>query len=153
GRRDSPSTRAEGGVVDGSDGAGAADEKQLALAVGDVPDVGGSVLARGHERPAAGGELLSEHIALVGQDMEELAGAGVPDPRRVVVTAAREQLASRAERERPDAHLGEMLDHAAGARAEDRCGRRLPRAGGNREDPARRIEDSREHAAAEGDRL
>ena len=110
------SVRAEGGCVDRS---GRADEEELAPAGGNVPDVGGAVLARGHERAAVTGELLVQDVALVLQHVEEPARAGVPDPRCPVAAAAREQLPVRAEGERADSGLGQTPDHATRVGAED----------------------------------
>ena len=110
------SVRAEGGCVERS---GRADEKEFALAGGNVPDVGGAVLARGQERAAVTGELLVQDVALVLQHVEEAARGGVPDPRCPVAAAAREQLPIRAEGERADPGLGQTPDHATRVGAED----------------------------------
>src|SRR5262249_47824315 len=132
-------------------GADRADEKELALAVGDLPDVGGTIGAGGHEPLAVRREALGEYVAVVVEGVKLAPGARVPDPRRVVVAAAREQLPVRAEGERADPGLGQTSDHATGARVEDPCGRRLYGPGGHGKDLARRIEGSREDAAAESD--
>ena len=122
GRRDLAAVRAEDRVVGL---ARRADEQELTLTVRDIPDVGGTVLARGHERAAVGREMLGQDVSAVREDVEQPARVGFPDPGRTVVAAARQQLPVRAERERADTGPGQTPDHAAGSRAEDRRRGRL----------------------------
>ena len=78
---------------------------------------------------------------------------GVPDPRGAVVAAAGQQLPVRAESERANPVLGQMPDHAAGARADDRRGRGLPGPRRDGKDLSGRIEDGCKHPASELDGL
>ena len=87
------------------------------------------------------------------EHVETPARLGVPDPCGPVVAAAGKQLPVWAECERPDPGLGETPDHAAGARADDRRRGGLSEARRDGKDLSRRIEDGREDAAAEDDRL
>ena len=86
------------------------------------------------------------------QDVDELAGTRIPDPRGAVAAPACKQPPVGAERERADPAFGQSGDDAAGAGAVQRRGRSLSEAVGDGEDLARRVQDGREDAAAETDR-
>src|SRR5581483_5640495 len=146
---DLAAVRVEGRRVDA---AGRADEVDLPLAARDVPDVAGAVGARRDERLAVGREALVEDVAVVDEDMEELAGARVPEARGEVVAAAREQPAVRAEGERLDLSFGKAPDPLAGARVDELGGRSLAVPERDREHAAIRVERGGDDAAGERER-